>query len=107
MGRYTGNPAAISALVRGAEVHRDVYVDPEVFRLEMKHLFANSWVFVGHDSQTPNKGDYFTTQIGDQPVIMVRHTDNEIKVLYNRCPHRGGPLSQGMVFDRREEPAGE
>ena len=93
MGRYTDNPQAVAALVRGREVHRDVYIDPEVYRLEMKHLFANAWVFVGHDSQTPNKGDYFTTQIGDQPVIMVRHTDNEIKVLYNRCPHKGTKIA--------------
>ncbi|SDO21728.1 Phenylpropionate dioxygenase, large terminal subunit [Lutimaribacter pacificus] len=93
MGRYTDNPQAVAALVRGREVHRDVYIDPEVFRLEMKHLFANAWVFVGHDSQTPNKGDYFTTQVGDQPVIMVRHTDNEIKVLYNRCPHKGTKIA--------------
>ncbi|MFP4328349.1 MAG: Rieske 2Fe-2S domain-containing protein, partial [Paracoccaceae bacterium] len=93
MARYTDNPAAIKALVQGAQVHRDVYIDPEVYRLEMKHLFANAWVFVGHDSQTPNKGDYFTTQIGDQPVIMVRHTDNEIKVLYNRCPHKGTKIA--------------
>ncbi|MFP4274894.1 MAG: aromatic ring-hydroxylating dioxygenase subunit alpha [Paracoccaceae bacterium] len=93
MARYTDNPAAIKALVQGAQVHRDVYIAPEVYRLEMKHLFANAWVFVGHDSQTPNKGDYFTTQIGDQPVIMVRHTDNEIKVLYNRCPHKGTKIA--------------
>lgn len=93
MGRYTDNPQAVAALVRGREVHRDVYIDPEIYRLEMKHLFANAWVFVGHDSQTPNKGDYFTTQIGDQPVIMVRHSDNEIKVLYNRCPHKGTKIA--------------
>ena len=93
MGCYTDNPDAIAALVRGREVHRDVYIDPEIYRLEMKHLFANSWVFVGHDSQTPNKGDYFTTQIGDQPVIQVRHSDGEIHVLYNRCPHKGTKIA--------------
>ena len=81
--------ARIDALIKPAAVHRDVYVSPEVFALEMKHLFRNVWVWVGHDSQVPNKGDYFTTQIGDQPVIMVRHTDGEVKVLHNRCPHKG------------------
>ncbi|MFC3614979.1 aromatic ring-hydroxylating dioxygenase subunit alpha [Lutimaribacter marinistellae] len=93
MGRYTDSPAAIAGLVRGGEVHRDAYIDPEIYRLEMKHLFANAWVFVGHDSQTPNKGDYFTTQVGDQPVIQVRHSDGEIKVLYNRCPHKGTKIA--------------
>lgn len=93
MGKYTDNPAAVAALVDQHQVHRDTYVDPEIYKLEMKHLFRNVWVFVGHDSQTPNKGDYFTTQIGDQPVIMVRHTDNEIHVLLNRCPHKGTKIA--------------
>ena len=93
MRSYSGNPAAIKALVQQHQVHRDTYIDPEIFKLEMKHLFANTWVFVGHDSQTPTKGDYITTQVGDQPVIMVRHTDNEIYVLYNRCPHKGTKIA--------------
>ena len=77
MERYTDNPEAVAGLFRGGEVHRDVYIDDEVYRLEMKHLFRNAWIFVGHDSQTPNKGDYFTTQVADQPVIMDRHSDGE------------------------------
>lgn len=86
----------INALIRPQQVHRDVYTSPEVYRLEMKHLFPNAWVYIGHDSQTPNKGDYITVQIGDQPLLMVRHTDNEIHVLYNRCPHKGTKI----VIDR-------
>ena len=89
MSRYAGNAEAVRALVRDAEVHRDVFIDEEVFRLEMEHLFANTWVYVGHDSQVPNEGDYYTTTIGVQPVLMVRHSDGEVKVLYNRCPHKG------------------
>jgi len=80
-------------LVQGHQVHRDIYTSQEVYRLEMKYLFRNTWVFVGHDSQTPNKGDYFTTQVGDQPVIQVRHSDGEIYVLYNRCPHKGTKIA--------------
>lgn len=89
MGRYTDNPAAIRALVREAEVHKDTYVDPEIFDLEMEHLFANTWVYVGHASQVPNKGDFYTTTVGTEPVVMVRHTDDSIRVLFNRCPHKG------------------
>jgi hypothetical protein len=77
------------SLVREAEVHRDVYTCPEVFALEMERLFANTWVYVGHDSQVPNAGDYFTTSIGPQPLLMVRHEDGVVHVLYNRCPHKG------------------
>jgi phenylpropionate dioxygenase-like ring-hydroxylating dioxygenase large terminal subunit len=89
MSRYRGNVNAIRALVRDAEVHRDVFIDDELFQLEMEHLFPNTWVYVGHDSQIPNPGDFYTTTIGTQPVLMVRHTDGTVKVLHNRCPHKG------------------
>lgn len=79
----------IQDLVREREVHRDVYVSEAVFRLEMEQLFANTWVYVGHESQVPQPGDYFSTEIGTQPVLMVRHSDRSIHVLHNRCPHKG------------------
>ncbi len=97
MEQYSGNPAKAAALVEPNQVHRDVYVNQDVYKLEMRHVFTNAWVFVGHESQTPTKGDYFATQIGDQPVIQVRHKADEIHVLYNRCPHKGTKI----VIDRQ------
>ncbi|TGV06214.1 oxidoreductase [Alcaligenaceae bacterium 429] len=89
MTTYRNNPDAIRQLVRDTEVHKDLYISPEVFQLEMEQLFANTWVYVGHASQVPNKGDYITTTVGNEEVVMVRHNDDSIKVLYNRCPHKG------------------
>lgn len=83
----------IEYMIQGHQVHRDVYTSRAVYDAEMRHLFANAWVFVGHESQTPKKGDYYTTQIGSQPVIQVRHSDGEIKVLHNRCPHKGTKIA--------------
>lgn len=80
---------AVRALVRETEVHRDVYTDRAVFDLEMKHVFGNSWVYVGHASQVPATGDFITTTIGVTPVVMVRQGDGSIAVLINRCPHKG------------------
>ena len=89
MAKYGRNAHAIAALVREAEVHRDVYVDPEIFELEMEHLFPNSWIYVGHASQLAKPGDFITANIGRQPVMASRHTDGSIHVFYNRCPHKG------------------
>jgi benzoate/toluate 1,2-dioxygenase subunit alpha len=93
MMRYRNNPDAVRALVRATEVHRDVYINQEVFDLEMQHLFANTWAYVGHDSQVAKAGDYVTTTVGAQPVILVRHTDGAVHVLYNRCPHKGTKIA--------------
>jgi benzoate/toluate 1,2-dioxygenase subunit alpha len=92
MTRYANDPAALKALVQPGRVHRDLYIDSEIFQLEMKHLFANTWVYVGHASQIPNAADYLTTTIGDQPVLAARHSDGSIRVFYNRCVHKGVKL---------------
>ena len=77
----------IDALVRDDEVHRDCYVSNEVFDLEMERIFGQAWVYVGHDSQIPDAGDYWTTLIGRESVVMTRDKQGEVHVLYNRCPH--------------------
>ncbi|MEJ2624260.1 MAG: aromatic ring-hydroxylating dioxygenase subunit alpha [Pseudolabrys sp.] len=82
-------PDALRQLVREKEVHRDVYVDPDIFELEMKHLFAKTWVYVGHASQISNPGDFLTATVGLRPVLVSRHTDKTIHAFYNRCAHRG------------------
>lgn len=89
MTRYHDNPGAVAALVRDTEVHKDCYTSEEIFALEMEQLFASTWIYVGHASQIPRPGDFYATTVGDQPVVMVRHTDASIRVLYNRCAHKG------------------
>jgi phenylpropionate dioxygenase-like ring-hydroxylating dioxygenase large terminal subunit len=73
-------------------VHRSVYTDPDLFELEMERIFGCAWLFVGHVSQVPQAGDYITTELGRQPVIMVRHRDGSVNVLLNRCTHRGAKV---------------
>ncbi|MFN0313458.1 MAG: aromatic ring-hydroxylating dioxygenase subunit alpha [Burkholderiales bacterium] len=90
--KYRGNPQAIANLVQPDQVHRDVYIDPEVFHIEMENLWARTWIYVGHTSQVPNPGDYYTTDIALQPVILVRDGDAGVKVLLNRCAHKGSRL---------------
>jgi phenylpropionate dioxygenase-like ring-hydroxylating dioxygenase large terminal subunit len=79
----------IGQLVEADRVHRRCYTDPEVFEHEMRDIFERIWVYCGHESQVPKSGDYYAVTIGRQPMLMVRQRDNSIRVLYNRCPHRG------------------
>jgi phenylpropionate dioxygenase-like ring-hydroxylating dioxygenase large terminal subunit len=89
---YRGNPAAVRALVRPDRVHRDLYIDEELFALEQAHFFANTWNYVGHDSQLPKPGDYLRAEVAGQPLIVVRHQDDSVRVLMNRCAHKGSRL---------------
>lgn len=70
-------------------LHSSVYTDQRLFDLEMRRVFLNSWVFVAHEAMLPEPGDYVTSTIGKQPVIVTRDEQGEIHVLLNRCAHRG------------------
>lgn len=70
-------------------VHSDIYVNQEIFGLEMSRIFESTWVYVAHESMIPNPGDYCTATIGRQPVIVSRDDDGQLHVLFNRCAHRG------------------
>ena len=89
MGRYRDDAGALKRLIEDDRVHRDVYTDAEVFQLEMERLWSRTWIYVGHASQAPKPGDFITLDIAARPVIMVRHTDGSIRVLMNRCAHKG------------------
>ncbi len=82
----------LDTLVETDRVHRSVYTDPAIFELEMARLWARTWIYVGHDSQVPRPGDYYATTVGRQPVIMTRHKDGRVHVLFNRCAHKGAQL---------------
>jgi benzoate/toluate 1,2-dioxygenase alpha subunit len=73
-------------------VNRDVYLDPDLFELEMKTIFESSWLYLCHESQIPNPGDFFTTHMGRQPVIISRGKDGQIHGFVNACAHRGATL---------------
>jgi phenylpropionate dioxygenase-like ring-hydroxylating dioxygenase large terminal subunit len=83
---------SLETLVEPDRVHRTVYTDQAIFDREMANIWEKTWVYCGHESQLQKTGDYATVQVGRQPLIMVRGTDSKIRVLYNRCPHRGVQL---------------
>ena len=89
---YRGNPDAVRALVQPDRVHRDLYISPELFELEQEHFFANTWNYIGHDSQLPKTGDYLSADIAGRPLMAVRHTDGSVRVMMNRCAHKGSRL---------------
>lgn len=74
-------------------VHRDLFSDPALFDLEMRHIFEASWVFVGLAGQAPAPHDFFTGHVGRQPVIVARDAGGALGCFINTCRHRGSILA--------------
>ncbi len=86
--------ASIAALVGDGRVHSRVYTDPAIFELEMERIFSSAWIYVGHESEVSKAGDYQMRSIGRTPVLMVRGIDQSVRVLINRCRHRGAQVCE-------------
>lgn len=92
MSVYRENDEALSGLVQEQRVHRDLYINEELFQMEQERLFARTWQYVGHVSEVPNTGDYRTLTLAGRPLFMMRRPDDDVGVFYNRCAHKGAQL---------------
>ncbi|ASV69887.1 aromatic ring-hydroxylating dioxygenase subunit alpha [Cytobacillus sp. FSL W7-1323] len=74
------------------EIPAYVLADPKVYDLEHKKVFMKTWIFIGHESEIPNKNDYMLRDLAGYSIIVSRNADSSIKAFYNMCTHRGMKL---------------
>ena len=73
----------------------EFYSSEEFLELEKEEIFRKEWVCVGRVAEIPGRGDYFTTQLLDEPLIVVRGQDKKVRVLSNVCRHRSSVILEG------------
>jgi 3-phenylpropionate/trans-cinnamate dioxygenase subunit alpha len=83
--------ARVDDLVRPDEglVSRQIYIDPDIYQLELERIFARSWLSCARKSQLPNKGDFVTTTMGEDPILVTRDRDGVVRAFLNTCRHKG------------------
>src|SRR5262249_23487226 len=83
------------------EVDRRIYTDPAIFELEMERVFARAWLFLCHESQIPEPGDFFQSVMGRDNVLVVRQKSGSIKAMLNTCAHRGNAVCRAEEGNAR------
>lgn len=70
-------------------VHRSAFTSEEVLALERERIFDRCWLYLGHESEVENPGDYRRRVVAGRPLFFARGEDGQVRVFYNTCPHRG------------------
>jgi p-cumate 2,3-dioxygenase alpha subunit len=70
-------------------VHRSTMTSQELFDLEQERIFERCWLYLGHESEVPNPGDFLRRTVAGRPLLFIRGNDGQIRAFYNTCTHRG------------------
>jgi phenylpropionate dioxygenase-like ring-hydroxylating dioxygenase large terminal subunit len=70
-----------------------MYTSEYVYQLEQERVFSKRWLYVGHLSQLQDPGSYFTITMAEQPLLLVKDLDGQLRGFFNVCPHRAGPVA--------------
>jgi len=84
------DPAA--SLDRASTIPSSWYTDNRVFKLEKETVFSNSWQVAARANQLCKPGDYVTAEIADEPIVVVRGSDNQIRAFFNACRHHAAAV---------------
>ncbi|MSP51942.1 MAG: aromatic ring-hydroxylating dioxygenase subunit alpha [Alphaproteobacteria bacterium] len=71
------------------------YFDPAIFAREREEIFFKSWQLVGYRDAVAKAGSYFTAELFDQKLLVIRGKDGKLRAFYNVCMHRGHVLAEG------------
>ena len=71
------------------------YTSNEIFRLEMDKKLMREWLCVGRVEEYEKNGDYQAFRIANEPVVVCRGQDGQIRAFRNLCQHRGVEVAVG------------
>src|SRR5580692_10833754 len=69
------------------------YTSKEIYELEKERIFLKEWLWVGHADQVQNPGDYFTFEIAEEPIVVVRDQSKTVRAFSAVCRHRGAVIA--------------
>ena len=81
--------AEITAHVRDGMIPAHIYNDDEIFALERDRVFGRAWIFVAHESEIPEPGDYVVRRVLQDSFIITRDEQGTVRAHFNMCLHRG------------------
>lgn len=79
-------------LERASTIPSPWYFDARIARLENERVFAHAWQAAGRVDQVREKGQFFTVQLGEEPMVVARGEDGVLRAFYNVCRHHAATV---------------
>lgn len=86
---------SVGNVLEAMTMPREVYADPEFFEFELEAVHARSWLCLGRADQVREPGDFVRVDVHKEPLLVVKDTDDAVRVLSAVCPHRGCVVAEG------------
>lgn len=80
---------------RASTLPAHCYTSEDWHRQEIDKIFMQEWLCVGRESQIGRNGDYFTLQIGREPIVVLRDHRGMCRAFINVCRHRSAKIASG------------
>lgn len=78
----------------------ECYTDSDFYEFEKEAAFNHEWLCTGRESWVSNPGDYYTTSIIGEPMIVVRTLKGDVKAMSAVCQHRAMLVAEGSGHAR-------
>lgn len=82
-----------------------VYTSEDIWEFEKEAIFGREWLFIGHVNEIPEPGDQLPLTVLDEPIVLLRDLDGQVRVMSAVCQHRGQPLFGGLAGEGRDAAA--
>mgnify|MGYP001347076021 CR=1 FL=1 len=91
----SGLPPHETDLTRAHALPAHAYTDPALYALERERIFGRTWQPVGNAADVRHPGDFFTSNVAGEPIVVTRDAGGTLRAFYNVCRHRAGPVAEG------------
>ena len=68
------------------------YTDQSLYQLELRTVFASSWQMACRADQVVNPGQYVSTEVAGEPIVVVRGADKVLRGFFNVCRHHAAAV---------------
>ena len=73
----------------------ECYTDAEFYEFEKEAVFNHEWLCLGREDWVKNPGDYYTSSIIGEPIVVVRNSKGVLKAFSSVCQHRAMLVAEG------------